>query len=76
TVKANLNDATNKLLNKNVKVTIKVDGKVVLKNKVVKNGKLTSSFKKALKKGNHKLLITSSATKAFNSAKLSTNFKT
>ncbi len=76
TVKANLNDATNKLLNKNVKVTIKVDGKVVLKNKVVKNGKLTSSFKKALKKGNHKLLITNSATKAFNSAKLSTNFKT
>ncbi|MBQ6219659.1 MAG: hypothetical protein IJJ47_08010 [Methanosphaera sp.] len=47
----------------------------MLKNKVIKNGKISLSFKKALKKGKHKLLITSSATKAFNNAKLSVKFK-
>ena len=75
TIKATIKDATKKILNKNVKVTVKVDGKAVLKNKVIKNGKISLSFKKALKKGKHKLLITSSATKAFNSAKLTCTLK-
>ena len=75
TIKATIKDATKKLLNKNVKVTVKVDGKAMLKNKVIKNGKICLSFKKALKKGNHKIIITSASTKAFNKATLKTSFK-
>ena len=75
TIKATIKDATKKLLNKNVKVTVKVDGKAVLKNKVIKNGKISLSFKKALKKGNHKIIITSKATKAFNKASFTTVLK-
>ena len=75
TIKATIKDATKKLLNKNVKVTVKVDGKAMLKIKVIKNGKISLSFKKALKKGNHKIIITSASTKAFNKATLKTTFK-
>ena len=75
TIKATIKDATKKLLNKNVKVTVKVDGKAVLKNKVIKNGKISLSFKKALKNGNHKIIITSASTKAFNAAKYTCTLK-
>ena len=75
TIKATIKDATKKLLNKNVKVTVKIDGKAILKNKEIKNGKISLSFKKALKKGNHKIVITSASTKAFNKATLKTIFK-
>ncbi|MBQ6218881.1 MAG: hypothetical protein IJJ47_04025 [Methanosphaera sp.] len=47
----------------------------MLKNKVIKNGKISLSFKKALKKGNHKIIITSKATKAFNKASFTTVLK-
>ena len=63
------------MLTKNVKVTVKVDGKVVLKNKVVKKGKISLSFTKKLRKGYHELSIISAKSKAFNTGKLITSLK-
>ncbi len=75
TIKGKILDAHNKLLTKNVKVTVKIDGKAVLKNKVVKKGKINLLLKKAFKKGYHALTISSTSTKAFNAGKVTTAFK-
>ena len=74
-IKGKILDANNKMLTKNVKVTVKVDGKVVLKNKVVKKGKISLSFTKKLRKGYHELSIISAKSKAFNTGKLITSLK-
>ncbi|MBQ6218502.1 MAG: hypothetical protein IJJ47_02105 [Methanosphaera sp.] len=74
-IKATFKDSKRKLLNKNIKVTIGLNGKKIA-IKTVRKGKMNIILPRKLSKKTNKITLLSKETKAYKKAKLVTKFKT
>ena len=75
TIKATITDETGKLLVKNTKIAIKINGKTILNNASSTNGKIDVSFNVTFKPGMYELLIISAENGIYKSGKMTTVLK-